>query len=306
MPQLQVVDLSPTPRTKPTNLETTLSGFSSRFRENQVEQQETDALSDIYRQYKEEGQQLDDAIMAIQTRPGLSPTTRVNSVNQLLNLKKTNAALQAQEAKSVAAQGRQQEKIDREMEKKRIEEDLDQKEIEFLEGMEGKNLKPTEIYKQARLANIPRARAKDLASLHRMEGREARLSEKDITGQYDFELREIDRQLKDILSEKKKEPLKKQREELVKQRRADLERYRKGERDFNLAMHADEKAEEEAKEQPASEEEVMDDAFVDLLSKAFPPQKVAIGTIKWVPAEKSPDGKKRQYKSDGKKWVLVQ
>lgn len=102
MPQLQVVDLNPSPRTEATSLENTLSAFAQRNRANQVEKQETDALSDIYKKYQNEGRQLDDAIMSIQTRPGISPTARVNSVNQLLNLHKTNAMLQKETQKQQA------------------------------------------------------------------------------------------------------------------------------------------------------------------------------------------------------------
>ncbi len=94
MPSVQVIDLNPSPRTEATPLEQTLSAFSKRQRENQVEAQETDALRQIYGKYKEDGRLLDDAIMDIQTRPGISPTTRVNSINQLLNMQKHNAQLQ--------------------------------------------------------------------------------------------------------------------------------------------------------------------------------------------------------------------
>lgn len=90
MPQLQVVDLNPLPRTEETTLEKTLQGFSKRHRENQIDQQDTDALRDIYGKYQRDGQNIEEAIMAVQTRPGISPTTRVNSVNQLLQMQKFN------------------------------------------------------------------------------------------------------------------------------------------------------------------------------------------------------------------------
>lgn len=94
MPQLQVVDLSPTPRTKRTPLETTLSSFSQQNYNNQQERTETDALKEIYEQYQNDGRNIEDAIMNIQTKPGISPTARVNSVNQLLQFQKHNAELQ--------------------------------------------------------------------------------------------------------------------------------------------------------------------------------------------------------------------
>lgn len=96
MPQLQVVDLNPIPRTEQTTLEKTLEGFSNRHRANQLDREETDALSEIYKKYQDEGRVLEDAIMAVQTRPGLSPTTRVNTVKQLMDFKKHNAELQKQ------------------------------------------------------------------------------------------------------------------------------------------------------------------------------------------------------------------
>ncbi len=94
MPGAQVIDLSPIPRTKETNLEKTLEGFSKRHRENQIDTQETDALRDIYSKYQNDGKNLEDALIDIQTRPGLSPTTRVNSVKQLMEFQKHNGELQ--------------------------------------------------------------------------------------------------------------------------------------------------------------------------------------------------------------------
>lgn len=90
MPQFQTVDLSPIPRTQRTPLEMTLDSFSQRHRENINDQQDTDALRDIYGKYQRDGRNLEDALMAIQTRPGISPTTRVNSANQLLQMQKYN------------------------------------------------------------------------------------------------------------------------------------------------------------------------------------------------------------------------
>jgi hypothetical protein len=93
MPSAQVIDLNPNPRTETTSLEKTLSGFSKRNRENQVEQQETDALREIYSQYEADGRNLEKTIREIQMKPGISPTTRVKTVEQLLEFKKHNQAL---------------------------------------------------------------------------------------------------------------------------------------------------------------------------------------------------------------------
>lgn len=94
MPSAQVIDLTPNPRTESTPLEKTLSGFSKRNRENQIDQQETDALKDIYGQYQKDGQNLEKAIMSVQTKQGLSPTTRVNTIKQLMDFQKHNGELQ--------------------------------------------------------------------------------------------------------------------------------------------------------------------------------------------------------------------
>lgn len=94
MPSAQVIDLNPLPRTEETILEKTVGGFAKRHRENQIDQQETDALKDIYGQYQQDGQNLERAIQAVQTRPGLSPTTRVNTVKQLMDFQKYNGELQ--------------------------------------------------------------------------------------------------------------------------------------------------------------------------------------------------------------------
>lgn len=56
MPQLQTVDLNPLPRTEYTPLEKTLQGFAKQHRQNQVDQQDTDALRQIYDEYRSDGE----------------------------------------------------------------------------------------------------------------------------------------------------------------------------------------------------------------------------------------------------------
>lgn len=102
MPSLQVVDLNPRPRNRElTPLEKTLSGFSQRHRENQLQQQEGDALSDIYTQYQSDGENLQSKLEAIQKDPRLSPTTRVNTIDQLLKFSEYNKGLQADAQKKM-------------------------------------------------------------------------------------------------------------------------------------------------------------------------------------------------------------
>jgi hypothetical protein len=94
MPQAQVIDLTPSPRTEATSLERTVASFAQQNRKNQVERQESDALRDIYAQYQNDGQNLEKTIKDIQTRPGISPTTRVNTIDQLLRFQQHNNTLQ--------------------------------------------------------------------------------------------------------------------------------------------------------------------------------------------------------------------
>lgn len=280
-----MIDTSPKPQA-PTSLERTLEGFAKRNRENQIEKQETDALSEIYSQFKREGEVLDDAIFALQTKPGLSPTTRVNSANQLLNLKKTNASLQAKA-----------DKAKKELEKQDLEAELDQKELDFLDSVKGEKLKPTEIYIKARKNHLPHDRAYKISTLHRLEEKEGRLSEADIAKQYDFEIKEIDKEIKETASDRKKKPLQDRRRKLIEQRNQDIKRFRENrDEDFTISMHEPEQAEEEQAEE---------DPLIQLLTNTFPPSQVPKGTVKWLPADKSPDGKKHKFESDGKTWRLI-
>lgn len=98
MPQLQVIDTTPTPRA-PTTLENILSSAAQEYNKVATERRESDALGAIYKRYQEEGQGIEKTIMDIQRDPQLSPTTRVNSANQMLQLHKTNAALQKETLK---------------------------------------------------------------------------------------------------------------------------------------------------------------------------------------------------------------
>lgn len=113
MPQLQVVDLNPSPRTETTPLEKTLSSFANRYNENRKEQRESDALTQIYDEFKQDGDNLSNTLKAIQTRPGISPTTRVNTVNQLLKFQEHNANLQKTAAKNLETQAKAQAASDK-------------------------------------------------------------------------------------------------------------------------------------------------------------------------------------------------
>jgi len=116
MPSAQVINLNAPKDTEPTPLEMTLSSFSKRQRENQINEKDTDALKDIYGKYQRDGRNLEDALIAIQTRPDISPTRRVEAVNQLMQFQKHNQELQKQASKQL---NKKQEPSPEETEKRR-------------------------------------------------------------------------------------------------------------------------------------------------------------------------------------------
>lgn len=126
MPSAQVIDRNPQilPREDYSPLEKTLQSFSQRFTQNQQENRDTDALREIYRQYQQDGQNIEDAFIGIQTRPGISPTARVNAAKDLMAFQKHNQELQ----KNAARQIQIQEKARQTEEKSKLE--MQQKEKE--------------------------------------------------------------------------------------------------------------------------------------------------------------------------------
>ena len=92
MPSAQVIDLSPTPR-RPTTLEHTVASYAQRNRENQIQQQESDALREIYQSHLGDGENIMNTIQQVQQDPRLGPTRRVETMNQLLGFQKYNTEL---------------------------------------------------------------------------------------------------------------------------------------------------------------------------------------------------------------------
>ena len=93
-------DNMPSPRYIPAQesnnwLGETIGAYIGDRTEKLKERKESDALKDIYEQYKNDGKNLEDAIWNINTRTGISPTSRVNTVNQLLKFKEHNTNLQS-------------------------------------------------------------------------------------------------------------------------------------------------------------------------------------------------------------------
>lgn len=103
MPQAQVVDLSPIPAQE-TNLEKTLAGFTKGFGEARKERKEIDALREIYSEQEKNKWSLDKTLKEIQTRPGISPNTRVKTVEQLMQFQKYNSELMEKSKKDINAQ----------------------------------------------------------------------------------------------------------------------------------------------------------------------------------------------------------
>lgn len=68
----------------------TLKGFVEGTHENFKKDRESDALKSIYQQHDRDGQNLEKTIREIQTRPGISPSTRVSTINQLMDFNKQN------------------------------------------------------------------------------------------------------------------------------------------------------------------------------------------------------------------------
>ena len=96
MPQIQMIDMSPTPQTTETPLEKTLGAFTSRYRENQEREKSSDALKQIYERYQTDGKNIENALFSINTSTEMSPTDKVSSTNQMMQMQKFNADLQNQ------------------------------------------------------------------------------------------------------------------------------------------------------------------------------------------------------------------
>lgn len=107
----RILDLNPEDAPE-TTFDRMLGAFSKRRKENQIEKQDTDALSDIYKKYQNEGRNIETALMDIQSRPGISPTARVNSANQLLELHKMNTEVQKKAKEELRKEDLEKQKVE--------------------------------------------------------------------------------------------------------------------------------------------------------------------------------------------------
>lgn len=104
MPSAQVIDLNYSPRTKQTQLESILGEFSEAALQKYNQNQETDALKEIYAQHTRDGDNIQNKIQAISSDPRIGPTARVNTINQLLEMQKYNHGLQKEAAAKLKSQ----------------------------------------------------------------------------------------------------------------------------------------------------------------------------------------------------------
>lgn len=186
MPAYQQINDTPVARQRSyqTPLESTLSSFTEGYRQDRQQQRESDALSQIYKQYQQDDQNIDNAYWALQTNKEISPTRRVEATNQLINLKKTNAALQTQAAKQTKADQQVRDAADKKAKKEADEQEERKTNVALTRQVEIQNDLPegslAEVEQKPQLANNivkkknePRARQSDLPidpdQLRRME-----------------------------------------------------------------------------------------------------------------------------------------
>jgi hypothetical protein len=106
MPQIQTYDSSRNPRTEATQLESTLAKYSKHYGDQYAEEKENDALKDIYGKYTSEKASLSETVAALESKKGVSPTTKVRAIGNLLELgkqKEANHKAQVQAAKDQKA-----------------------------------------------------------------------------------------------------------------------------------------------------------------------------------------------------------
>jgi hypothetical protein len=139
MPQIQVLDLNPSPRTEHTPLEKTLNTFTQAYLDQKKENKSSDALKQIYSKFQQEnedGQNLQRVIQEIQTNLDIGPTQKVEAINQLMQMEKYNASLQKQSIQQIKAIQKADEEHNKAQEKAKKQADK-QAQIRYLEKQNG-------------------------------------------------------------------------------------------------------------------------------------------------------------------------
>lgn len=90
MPSPRILDFNPNGETSA--FEKTIASFVNQNASNK----ESDALADIYEQYKKDGQNIENAIVSLHRNPNVSPTARVNAMKTLTDFQEHNTSLQKQ------------------------------------------------------------------------------------------------------------------------------------------------------------------------------------------------------------------
>jgi hypothetical protein len=93
MPAAQVINLN-APEGNPSPMERTAESFSQRYMENRDKQRESDALKAIYGKYQGEAQMIQKRAQDINSDPNISPSMKVQSVNQMVQFEKYNQEIQ--------------------------------------------------------------------------------------------------------------------------------------------------------------------------------------------------------------------
>lgn len=268
-----------------------LGGFLTKKNEQAQEKQDADFFTKIYGDIEKEGGSIRSGIQALQTTPGISPTRRLEGLKTLEGMESQNNKLAIEASKAAAKAAKDQLKA-------KAEEREDQVEIDFLKSIEGQDIPSTKLYSKARQAGLGRVASHQISTLGRMEAREDRLSEKQIQDDYKFELQDLTRKAKDEPNRTKREAIDAQIADVRKHMADDIKRHRAGEKVEQISLVAKE-AEQEAK---AEQEEVIkaeDQEAIDKLTAKMPPTS--------TPVDTKQRSKKtgREYKNDGKKWVLI-
>lgn len=310
MPSLQVVDLSPTPRQEPTALELTLQGFSQRLSQNK----EADILKKLQQQYKEENLGLQEMIERTQTEIGLSPTTRVNSINQLLDMERIN--IQRQNAAARA---------EKQNEKEINEKKYGHVAADILTRAQKYNWSGTKTFAESLHAGIPLNYAKEISTKLKQDINEDRYNSRDIRTIYNAEIKALRERLKTPLRKSDQEEIenriieldKMKNEDLAKARRLksfvpQIERLRIDESRDRLEDDEEDQEEEQfydqlidqSVEEDIMEEEEKENVILQELAKEYPPKDFKDKTF-WIPADPELGIEKYKVKSDGERWIIV-
>lgn len=123
--------------------------------------------------------------------------------------------------------------------------DQDKKEVEFLKSIKGKNLSPLESYIAGREFGLNEKQGGRVFDIHTKQGQQDRLSKDAISKVYDYEIKRLDKEIKETALPSMKKPLEQKRAEIESMRKKDLGRFEKGQRNFRLEIEGEAEPEDE-------------------------------------------------------------